>query len=102
MNKLFDWIFFWRKKEEKPKIERLTIMQTEDNVTTLERENGDTIFYSANTIPTSYSEGDIVTAIVYSNDKIDFLGLDSEEIERRRLAIQEKKSKLRDRIKTKA
>ena len=99
---MFDWIFFWRKKEEKPNPERLTIMQTEDNVTTLEKENGDTLYYSANMIPASYSEGDIVTAIVYSEDKIEFLGLDVEEMERRRLAIQEKKAKLRDRIRNNA
>lgn len=77
-------------------------MQTEDNVTTLERENGDTLYYSANTIPASYSEGDIVTAIVYSKEHIEFLGLDTDAMERRRLAIQEKKAKLRARIKPQA
>lgn len=99
---MFDWIFFWRKKENKPCPERLTIMQTENNITTLEKENGDTLYYSANMIPASYSEGDIVTAVIYSESKIDFLGLDTGEMERRRLAVQEKKSKLRDRIRNNA
>ena len=95
---MFNWLFFWRKKENKPRPERLAIMQTENKITTLEKENGDTLYYSADMIPASYSEGDIVTAIVYSENKIEFLGLDTDAMERRRLAIQEKKAKLRNRI----
>lgn len=97
---MFDWLIFWRKKEPTPK--RLAIMQTEDDITTLEKEDGNTIHYPSNMIPSCYSEGDIVNAIVYSEDKIEFLGLDSDEMERRRLAIQEKKAKLRDRIRNNA
>jgi len=99
---MFDWLIFWRKKETDPRPERLVIMQTEDNITTLEKEDGDTLYFPSSLIPSSYSEGDIVNAIIYSEDKIEFLGLDAEEMERRRLAIQEKKAKLRDRIRNNA
>ena len=75
-------------------------MQTEDNITTLEKEDGNTILYPSSMIPSCYFEGDIVISLVYSEDKIEFLSLDLKEMERRRLALREKKANLRDRIKT--
>ena len=99
---MFDWIFFWRKKEKEPIPERLVIMQTEDGITTLEKDDGNTIHFPSSMIPSFYSEGDIVTAIVYSEDCIKFLSLDSKEMKRRQEAIRAKKEALRNRIKNNA
>lgn len=71
---------------------RLIIMQTEDGVTSLEMENRDVIHYIG-VIPEPFKEGDIVRAIVHSEDDIEFLCIDeaaTEEKRRRREARRRK------------
>lgn len=62
---------------------RLIIMQTEDGVTSLETENLDVIYY-VGVIPEPYKEGDIVRAIVHSEEKIEILCIDEEATEAKR------------------
>ena len=78
-------------------VERIVFMQIEDNMVSFERENGDTIIYPKDLIPSSYTNGDIIKVIVHSEDEIEFLELDTEEMERRRLSLIETKSRLRAR-----
>lgn len=79
--------------------ERIVFMQVEDNMVTFERENGDTIIYPINLVPDVYTNGDIIKAIVHSEDVIEFLELDTEEMERRHLSLLEEKARLRARAK---
>lgn len=77
--------------------ERIVFMQTEDNMVTFERENGDTIFYPIGLVPIDFLEGDIIKAIVHEEDFIEFLELDIDEMNRRKEEIKRKKAGLRDR-----
>lgn len=64
--------------------ERLIIMQTEDGITRLEREDLSVITYAGN-IPDIFKEGDIVRAIVHSDENIEFISLDEVAMEARRI-----------------
>ena len=78
-------------------IENIVFMQTEDNMVTFERMNGDTIIYPIALVPMPYKEGDIIKAIVHEGDFIEFLELDTDEMEYRRKSLRDKKLRLRDR-----
>lgn len=80
-------------------IERLIIMQTEDNMLSLEREDKTTIIYPLSLLPNTfpYKEGDIVKSIVHNEDFIEFLELDSEAMERKRSQRKGKSQRLRER-----
>lgn len=80
-------------------IERIVFMQVEDNMVTFEKENGDTIIYPKYLVPEHYKEGDIINAIVYDEEYIEFFEIDLEEMERRRKLLRDKKIKLRKRAK---
>ena len=58
---------------------RLIIMQTEDGVTSLEMENRDVLHYTG-VIPEPFKEGDIVRAIVHSEEEIDISAFHSPAI----------------------
>ena len=77
--------------------ERIVFMQEEDGMATFERENGETITYPIVIVPEEYKQGDIIKAIVYA-EHISFLGIDTEEMERRSKRVNEIKQKLRKRI----
>lgn len=62
---------------------RLIIMQTEDGVTSLEMENRDVLHYTG-VIPEPFKEGDIVRAIVHSEEDIEFLCIDEDATEEKR------------------
>lgn len=80
--------------------EKLVFMQTEDNMVTFEREGGTTIIYPISLVPDSYKEGDIIEAIVHVEENfIEFLELNTHEMNLRRANITPKKSRLRDRAK---
>jgi len=76
-------------------IERIVIMQTEDGLVSLERQDGSIILYPQISIPPPFVEGDIVKSIVYSEDCILFLELDIEEMNLRRARMAEKKARLK-------
>ena len=78
-------------------MERIVFMQTEDNMVTFERENGDTIIYPADMVPKKYKSGDIIKATVLGDDNIIFIGRDQKEMDRRQANIEEKKMSLRER-----
>ena len=77
--------------------EKIVFMQVEDNMVTFEKENGDTIIYPIDLVPFDFLEGDIIKAIIHSEDFIEFLELDIDEMNRRREEIRSKKAGLRDR-----
>lgn len=72
-------------------------MQVEDNMVTFEKENGNTIIYPITLVPVSYAEGDIIKVIIHGDDFIEFLELDTDEMNSRRSSISTKKSSLRER-----
>ena len=69
---------------------RLIIMQTEDGVTSLEKEDLDVIHY-VGVIPEPFKEGDIVRAIVHSEDDIEFLCIDEVATEKKRRRREERR-----------
>lgn len=78
--------------------ERIVFMQTEDMMVTFEKEDGSTITYPIFLIPEPYKEGDIIKVILHA-DYIEFLELDLDEMERRKVILQAKKMSLKERIK---
>lgn len=78
-------------------VESIVFMQIEDNIVTFERDNGNTIIYPISLVPMPYVEGDIIKVIAHDEGFIEFLELDSEEMERRRANVISKKLKLRER-----
>lgn len=79
-------------------MERIVFMQTEDNMVTFERENGDTIIYPLDMVPQKYKSGDIIKVTILGEDNIIFIGRDQKEMERRQANIEEKKMSLRERV----
>lgn len=77
--------------------ERIVFMQEEDGTVTFERENGETITYPIVIVPEEYKQGDVIKAVVYP-EQVLFLGIDYEEMERRRKRINSIKQKLIKRI----
>lgn len=78
-------------------MESIVFMQLEDSMATFERANGDTIIYPHSLVPQTFSLGDIIIAIVHSEDSIEFLELDAEEMNLRRANIADKKARLKSR-----
>ena len=80
-------------------MERLVFMQTEDNMVTFEKEDGNTIVYAKDLVPNEYSAGDIIKANIHNENCIEFLGIDTQEMDLRRASLKNKKSRLRSRAK---
>jgi len=78
-------------------IEKIAFMQVEDNMVSFEKKNGDTIIYPIVLVPVSYKPGDIISAIIHDGDFIEFIDLDTEEMQLRSAKMKEKKSRIRDR-----
>lgn len=77
--------------------ERLVFMQIEDGMVSFERDDGSTIIYPISKVPDTFKEGDIIISIVHSEDFIDFLELDTPEMERRHASISAKAARIRAR-----
>ena len=77
-------------------LERIVFMQVEDMMATFEKEDGSTISYPLPMVPQQYKEGDAIKAIIHF-DWIEFVELDTEEMERRRAQIARQKLVLRQR-----
>lgn len=78
-------------------IENLVVMQTEDNMVSLERADGTVIIYPANLIPSCYHEGHIIKSIVHSEDFIEFIELNVAEMEARHSRISSRAARIRAR-----
>ena len=77
--------------------ERLLHMQIEDGMVSFERDDGSTIIYPKELVPENFGEGDIIIAIVHSEDHIEFLELDTAETEARRARIAARAARIRAR-----
>lgn len=80
-------------------IEKLVYMQVEDKKVTFEKEDGSTIIYPLFKVPKNFKLGDIIKVIIFEEDVIAFIGIDKEEMNRRRANIKAKKMSLRERAK---
>jgi len=79
--------------------ERLVFMQTEDGMVSFERDDGTTIIYPVNCVPENFKEGDIIISIVHSEEHIEFLELDTAEMEARHARISDRAARIRARAK---
>ena len=77
--------------------ERLVFMQTEDNMVSFERDDGSTIIYPKEAVPDNFKEGDIIVSIVYSEENIEFIELDTAEMEERHARTAARAARLRAR-----
>lgn len=77
--------------------ERLVFMQTEDNMVSFERNDGSTIIYPKEAVPANFKEGDIIISIVHSEDLIEFIELDTLEMEARHARVSARAARLRAR-----
>ena len=77
--------------------ERLLHMQTEDGMVSFERDDGSTIIYPQNAVPDTFKEGDIILAIVHSEQYIEFIEIDTAEMEARHARIAARAARLRAR-----
>lgn len=77
--------------------ERLVFMQTEDNMVSFERDDGSTIIYPKEAVPENFKEGDIIISIVHSENLIEFIELDTAEMEARHARVSARAARLRAR-----
>lgn len=85
------------RKETKVMNERLVFMQTEDGMVSFERDDGSTIIYPKDAVPENFKEGDIIISIVHSEDYIEFIELDTAEMQARHERIAARAARLRAR-----
>lgn len=78
-------------------MEKFVLMQIEDNMVVFEKEDGNTIIYSRKFVPITYKLGDVIKAVVDDEYYIEFLVLDTEEMEKRKSKVSKLKSRLRNR-----
>lgn len=77
--------------------ERLLFMQTEDGMVSFERDDGSTIIYPLSSVPDTFKEGDIIISIVHSEDCIEFIEVDTAEMEARRARVAARAARIRAR-----
>ena len=77
--------------------ERLVYMQTEDGMVSFERNDGSTIIYPQVAVPETFKEGDIIISIVHSEDNIEFIEIDTVEMEARHTRISARAARIRAR-----
>ncbi len=77
--------------------ERLVYMQTEDGMVSFERDDGSTIIYPHSDVPNTFKEGDIILSIVHSEDFIEFIEIDTAEMEARHARIAARAARIRAR-----
>ena len=78
--------------------EQIRFTQIEDGIASFERNDGSIIYYTASNVPAPYKEGDIIRAIVFGDDAIDFIDLDHEAMEARRVRMAERTARIRARV----
>lgn len=83
-------------------MERLTLMSVEDEIATLEKDDGSTIYYPYDEILEDYSLGDVIKVHIYNKSYIEFIEVDFHEMERRRANAVNKKLSLRERLRKRA
>ena len=77
--------------------ERLVFMQTEDGMVSFERNDGSTIIYPKSAVPETFKEGEIIISIVHSEDNIQFIEIDTLEMEARHARIAARAARIRAR-----
>ena len=77
--------------------ERLVFMQTEDGMVSFERDDGSTIIYPISGVPDNFKEGDIIISIVHSEQYIEFVEVDTLEMEARHARIAARAARIRAR-----
>ncbi len=77
--------------------ERLLYMQTEDGMVSFERDDGSTIIYPQSSVPDTFKEGDIIISIVHTEDCIEFIEIDTIEMEARRARVAARAARIRAR-----
>ncbi len=77
--------------------ERLVYMQTEDGMVSFERDDGSTIIYPRVAVPETFKEGDIIISIVHSEEHIEFIEIDTAEMEARHTRIAARATRIRAR-----
>ena len=77
--------------------EKLLYMQTEDGMVSFERDDGSTIIYPLSNVPNTFKEGDIIISIVHSEDYIEFIEIDTAEMEARRARVATRSARIRAR-----
>lgn len=77
--------------------ERLLYMQTEDGMVSFERDDGSTIIYPLSSVPDTFKEGDIIISIVHSEDYIEFIEVDTVEMEARHARVSARAARIRAR-----
>lgn len=77
--------------------ERLLYMQTEDGMVSFERDDGSTIIYPLSSVPDTFKEGDIIISIVHSEEYIEFIEIDTIEMEARRARVAARAARIRAR-----
>ena len=77
--------------------EKLVYMQIEDGMISFERDDGSTIIYPLSNVPEHFKEGDIILAIVHNEEHIEFIELDTVEMQTRHERIAAKTARLRAR-----
>lgn len=77
--------------------EKLLYMQTEDGMVSFERDDGSTIIYPLSSIPDTFKEGDIIISIVHSEDFIEFIEIDTAEMEAKRARVAARAARIRAR-----
>ena len=77
--------------------ERLVFMQTEDGMVSFERDDGSIIIYPKDAVPENFKEGDIIISIVHSEDYIEFIEVDTVEMEARYARVSARAARIRAR-----
>ncbi len=78
-------------------IENLVFLRVEDQVVAFERSDGSVLYYPFELVPFSYKDGDIIKSIVHSEDNIEFIELNTEEMHARHEKISPIAARIRRR-----
>ena len=78
--------------------EQIRFTQIEDGIASFERCDGNIVYYDVNNVPAPYKEGDIIRAIVHGDDNIEFIEVDHEAMEARRMRMAERAARIRARV----
>lgn len=77
--------------------ERIVFLKEEDGIVTFQRENKETVIYPKRLLPKHYLQGDIIEAIIHKDYSIEFIGLDIEEMNKKRANLENRLARLKRR-----
>lgn len=77
--------------------ENIVLMHFEDAMATFEKPDGSTFNYPRNLVPSKYSEGDIIKAIIRNDESIEFISRDIPAIISKRIKMRNKLRRLKRR-----